>query len=302
MAEGGEKIDDLEKEPVPSIRNETSTSILNPVFEDDEDTQYNTDSGNLSTSTSFTTPERAPTIDPELMEKESVYEQIQDSLKKALTGTNWKFTETGLANLAPRIFKFENKLFYKVGKKPIGFTETQKENMDKFVGKTTGKVYYRIRLTKANGQFYAYDSLTKYGTRFADNLRELLNPLEENIPLKPMTDMDKHQPVQTAETSFIENVINQPNSIDAIIDTDDTTLKDLGFSKNALRELRALKQAGDDLAAVKREKDRQIEVLEEKLKNLERDVEKREKLQKEIIETKEKLEVERKKVFELDRE
>ena len=139
MAEGGEDFDDLEMEPVPSIRNETSTSFDNPVFED-EDIQYNVNPGNLDTSTSFTTPERVQTVIPELMTKESVYEQIQDSLKKALTGTNWKFTETGLANLAPRIFREGDQLFYRVKNDEMNmFTDAQIEKMDELENSKTKK-------------------------------------------------------------------------------------------------------------------------------------------------------------------
>ncbi|MCG8431123.1 MAG: hypothetical protein MJA29_08110, partial [Candidatus Omnitrophica bacterium] len=243
----------------PAFEPEEGTSFTNTGFEDEgEDTQYNVNQpGNLDTSTSFLEPEpeRAPTIDPELMAQDLDYTHTQDLLKKALTGTSWKFTETGLAKLTPKIRKEGNQLFYITDFSEIDLLKNQSDR--------------NIRLTKANGKFYAYNSLTKYGTRFVDHLKDLLNTPDENIPMTKMTNMD-NQPSKVEHHS-VENMINQPNSIDAIIDTDETTLKDLGFSKNALRELRALKQSGDDLAAVKREKDMQIEELEKKLNNLQRD-------------------------------
>ena len=278
MAEGGfdldmEDIGGAGRRPPPDYgRNEARQQFENPVFDNDAteyNTTVNTGATNLATDTAFGTPELAPTVTPELMARDLEIKQDVDSLEKALEGTGWSFTETGLNKLAGtrRITSApEGGLDLVVYKSDYKFTPAQ---LDRLHHSTKKRDLAYIELTKPNGKFYAKSTLEKnFGTGFIRELEGYLETPDENIQLRPMPSMDDQpsiaqpQPAATPETSFIENVVDEPNSIDRIIDATDNDLKEVGFSDHALREIRGLKQAGDNLAAVKQEKDRQIEELE----------------------------------------
>ena len=270
MADGGE---DFEMEQNREwFRDQAYKHIDEPTNPEtnpghDDDTQYNTGE-NVENDSTFTSPGPAPRVRAtEALDLQ--YTQNLDALKTALEYTGWKFTDTGLTKLSPHIYVEGTSLYY-IPPDLADFTNDQIAKMNWRTNAQGGKVYI-IPLTKADGKFYSENSLKKYGAQFVRNLKRILEIPDENIPLQPMTNMDNQpsnvhvQEVQTEETSFIEKVSAAANPIDKIIDTDDETLKSLGFTDNALRELRGLKKAGDDFAAVKQEKDRQIEQLEELL-------------------------------------
>ena len=133
----------------------------------------------------------------------------------------------------------------------------------------------------------------------------------ELLPLPPdFKTYKQRERQQTEETSFIENVVNKPNTIKSIIDASDEDLQAAGFTRKALRELRGLRKAGDNLAAVKEENDRQIAQLEFRVRDLdteltlatEENIDIRERLMREKNEVEDQLILEKHKVWQINKE
>lgn len=250
--------------PPDSDTNFQETSFYNPLFEDDN-TEYNINyTTNLSENETFDT---TPT--PNLSERRNFAIDLKTNrIRKALIGTEWGGRETEL-----------NLYFLSVNARFVG---------DDIYVNYFGKEY-KITSEKTKGKILAYNTMKiYYGKSFADFFKGFFTTQE--TPYQP----SKFQSTttQTEETRFIEEVINNPQPINKLIDTNEETLKSQGFTENALREWRGLIKTGTDLAAVKKQKDMEIKELEKKLEYLERDfiksveedVQEKERLKKELVE------------------
>uniref|UniRef100_UPI0035CF7FBF hypothetical protein n=1 Tax=Bartonella sp. CL50QHWL TaxID=3243536 RepID=UPI0035CF7FBF len=86
MAEGGKGFEMDEYDPDDYIYyydDPPNTGEINRIFQDDG-TTYNTGGGNLTTETSFSTPERVRGIDPQLEQERSLLLEKEDKLAEAL--------------------------------------------------------------------------------------------------------------------------------------------------------------------------------------------------------------------------
>jgi hypothetical protein len=92
--------------------------------------------------------------------QEMLYDAREDELGKALEGSGWSYTKTGITKLAPLILSAGNKLYFSPYLER--FTETQKGKMFSFKD-NNGNDNYLIRLTQDNGNIYSECSFRKYG-------------------------------------------------------------------------------------------------------------------------------------------
>ena len=295
MAEGGydlemDEINDSFKNlRIEQDRNNTAVvSYTNPAFEGNE--SYNTaDNSNLAADETFT-PGRPPNLELENrgLEIASYEDWLEEALKK--DKRTWPgATKTGKRLLAGRIYQDKQMVYYRANDgRDRQISET--DNPIKISSyKTINEAFGKVIADEIKDLLYAPDpGVPATVVPPVPNLRlQTMGPniVEANIADTNIIDTNiadtniiERQMQETAETSFIENVINNESAqtdrqvIDSIIDASEEELTQFGMTKENVREMKAMWRSIDLEAKMKMQVNDRIETLKENISKINREI------------------------------